>query len=161
MAHSKPQNPAYQHKRRNTVSAGGGTRTLCSYLITGPKRSLAAETHYGSSRQLSVTDGQMRPKCGHGAGPVCPRRGEATANQRSRLPANAGTPAGTAATGQTSNTLWMTKTPKPCGLRDQARRSCGHRGDRSCPMRTFARYLSHRTRPDGRPCMVSTPPRRC
>src|SRR6516164_247376 len=68
-------------------SAGGGTRTLFGYLARWPKRALAAETHYGSSRQLSVTTDKYgqnaataRPRCTH-------RAGQLAQQSTSRLPA--------------------------------------------------------------------------
>jgi hypothetical protein len=68
------------HKLRYRIGAGGGTRTLFSYLARPLKQALAAETHNGTSRQLSVTDAKVCPVCAHGARlcgcfPAPPRQG--------------------------------------------------------------------------------------
>jgi hypothetical protein len=47
------------------ISAGGGIRTLFSYLATGPKRLPPAQTHNRTSRQLTVTVPKMCPECAH------------------------------------------------------------------------------------------------
>jgi hypothetical protein len=69
------------------IGAGGGTRTLFSYLIAVPKSALAAERHNRNSRQLTVTVPKMCPRCAHGRNQVVVIARPSCSKPRSDLPA--------------------------------------------------------------------------
>jgi len=51
----------------SAIGAGGGIRTLISYLAVAPKQALAAERNNGNSHRLSVTAAKLRPRRGQDA----------------------------------------------------------------------------------------------
>jgi hypothetical protein len=56
----------YLSKHRHGIGAGGGTRTLFSYLLSGLEASRRAEIHNRTSLELTVTPAKLRPRSGHG-----------------------------------------------------------------------------------------------